>query len=247
VTKNTKAGNLVQSEGFTMLDFVIRAAVMYFMALVMIRLLGKRALGELGPFDFVVMTGVGHTVVSVALDRTIPYYEGIIILATLAGLEYLMGIMALKNQTLSNLIVGKPVVIIDNGRILRENLAREKCNVDDLMQELRKQGIRDIDEVEKGILESCGGFSVVLKEGDEPVTRRDLGLQELGRTRIRTFDMVGRGEILAQQQESCQEETGFNLPEVLREISDKLQAIDNRLQCLENLPVIKGGNEDEIR
>lgn len=230
-----------------MLDFVIRAAVMYFMALVMIRLLGKRALGELGPFDFVVMTGVGHTVVSVALDRTIPYYEGIIILATLAGLEYLMGIMALKNQTLSNLIVGKPVVLIDNGRILRENLAREKCNVDDLMQELRKQGIRDIDEVEKGILESCGGFSVVLKEGDEPVPRRDLGLQELGRTRIRTFDMVGRGEILAQQQESCQEETGFNLPEVLREISDKLQAIDNRLQCLENLPVIKGGNEDEIR
>lgn len=86
-----------------------------------------------------------------------------------------------------------------------------------------------------------------MKEGDEPVTRRDLGLQELGRTRIRTFDMVGRGEILAQQQESCQEETGFNLPEVLREISDKLQAIDNRLQCLENLPVIKGGNEDEIR
>lgn len=225
-----------------MLDFVLRAVVMYVMALVMIRLLGKRALGELGPFDFVVMTGVGHTVVSVALDRSIPYYEGIIILATLAGLEYIMGILALKSQTLSNLIVGRPVVLIDNGRIIRENLAREKCNVDDLMQELRKQGIRDIDEVEKGILESCGGFSVIRKEGDEPVTRRDLGLKETRGTQIRTFDLAERKDIFAQQeQESWQDEPELNLPEVLREITDKLQAIDKRLQSLENPRQKEGG------
>ncbi|HOQ09309.1 MAG TPA: DUF421 domain-containing protein [Syntrophomonadaceae bacterium] len=225
-----------------MLDFVLRAVVMYVMALVMIRLLGKRALGELGPFDFVVMTGVGHTVVSVALDRSIPYYEGIIILATLAGLEYIMGILALKSQTLSNLIVGRPVVLIDNGRIIRENLAREKCNVDDLMQELRKQGIRDIDEVEKGILESCGGFSVIRKEGDEPVTRRDLGLKETRGTQIRTFDLAERKDIFAQQeQESWQDEPELNLPEVLREIADKLQAIDKRLQSLENPRQKEGG------
>ncbi|HQA07254.1 MAG TPA: DUF421 domain-containing protein [Syntrophomonadaceae bacterium] len=225
-----------------MLDFVIRAVVMYVMALVMIRLLGKRALGELGPFDFVVMTGVGHTVVSVALDRSIPYYEGIIILATLAGLEYMMSIMALKSQRLSNIIVGKPVVLIENGRIIRENLAREKCNVDDLMQELRKQGIRDIDEVEKGILESCGGFSVILKEEDEPVTRRDLGLKEVKRTRIRTSDLAGRKEIFIQQdQESCQDEPELNLPEVLREIVNKLQTIDSRLQNLENPRQKEGG------
>ena len=225
-----------------MLDFVLRAVVMYVMALVMIRLLGKRALGELGPFDFVVMTGVGHTVVSVALDRSIPYYEGIIILATLAGLEYIMGILALKSQTLSNLIVGRPVVLIDNGRIIRENLAREKCNVDDLMQELRKQGIRDIDEVEKGILESCGGFSVIRKEGDEPVTCRDLGLKETRGTQIRTFDLAERKDIFAQQeQESWQDEPELNLPEVLREIADKLQAIDKRLQSLENPRQKEGG------
>ena len=229
-----------------MLDFVLRAAVMYTLALVMIRLLGKRALGELGPFDFVVMTGVGHTVVSVALDRSIPYYEGIIILATLAGLEYLMGFMAMKNQTLSNLIVGKPVVLIENGLIVRENLAREKFNVDDLMQELRKQGIRDIDEVERGILESCGGIRVILEEGDEPVTRRDLGLQEVERSQIRTFDLVRRGEIFAQQEEeSHQDESGLNLPEILSEISEKLQTIDSRLQYLESAHRMEGRNKDE--
>ena len=157
----------------TVLEFVLRAGGMYFLALIMVRLLGKRALGELGPFDFVVMTGVGHTVVSIALDRSIPVYEGVIILATLAGLEYLMGYAALKNQRLSHLISGKPVILIDNGKIIRENLAREKFNLDDLLQELRKQGIRDIDEVIRnpGILR---GFSVIIEAVVKRLPR-DLG------------------------------------------------------------------------
>lgn len=217
-----------------MLDFVLRAAIMYIMALVMIRLLGKRALGELGPFDFVVMTGVGHTVVSVALDKSIPYYEGIIILGTLAGMEYLMGFLALKNQTLSNIIVGKPVVLIDNGRIIKENLSREKFNVDDLMQELRKQGVRDLDEVERGILESCGGFSVILKDEDEPVTRRDLGLHDVDRAGIPTYTLQSRAEIFAlQKMDSCQGEPELNLPLALKDINEQLQQMNTRLAIME--------------
>jgi len=62
-------------------------AGMYFLALIMIRMLGKRALGELGPFDFVIMTGVGDEVISAAFDSSILYYEGIFVLATLAVLD----------------------------------------------------------------------------------------------------------------------------------------------------------------
>jgi uncharacterized membrane protein YcaP (DUF421 family) len=107
-----------------MLGFALRAVGMYFLALLMIRLLGKRALGELGPFDFVVMTGVGHMVVSIALDKSIPFYEGIVILGTLAVLEYLVGFVSLKNHHLSNIITGKPIVLIDQGKIIKTNLPR---------------------------------------------------------------------------------------------------------------------------
>ncbi|MGI6487354.1 MAG: DUF421 domain-containing protein [Syntrophothermaceae bacterium] len=117
------------------LEFVLRVVGMYFLSMLVIRLMGKRALGELGLFDFVIMTGVGHTLTSVALDRSLPFYEGIVVLFTLAALEYLMGFAALKSQRLSRFMSGIPVVVIDNGYILKENLAREKFNVDDLMQE----------------------------------------------------------------------------------------------------------------
>lgn len=216
-----------------MIEFVLRAAAMYFMALLMVRLLGKRALGELGPFDFVVMTGVGHTVVSIALDKQIPFYEGIIILATLAVLEYMMGYAALKSHKLSNLITGKPIILIDNGRIIKNNLAREKFNVDDLLQELRKQGIRDIDEVEKGILESCGGFSVILKEEDEPVSLRDLGLKPVRRNEIPTTGTLSRGDFFARQEQESVQDKGFMLEEILAKIEDRLDLIYNKVESLE--------------
>ncbi|MDD3269900.1 MAG: DUF421 domain-containing protein [Syntrophomonadaceae bacterium] len=218
-----------------MLIFALRAVGMYFLALLMIRLLGKRALGELGPFDFVVMTGVGHTVVSVALDKSIPYYEGIVILATLAILEYLMGYLALKNQTLSHLITGKPVILIDNGRIVKDNMAKEKFNLDDLLQELRKQGIRNIAEVDKGILESCGGFSVIMNEQDEPVTRRDLGINP---TRdegpLLTIGTQSRKDFFARQGEPVILPEVVQLPQVLKNMEQSLASICSKIDDLED-------------
>mgnify|MGYP000955456539 CR=1 FL=1 len=216
-----------------MIEFVLRAAAMYFMALLMVRVLGKRALGELGPFDFVVMTGVGHTVVSIALDKQLPFYEGIIILATLAVLEYMMSYAALKSHKLSNLINGKPVLLIDKGRIIKSNLAREKFNVDDLLQELRKQGIRDIDEVDKGTLESCGGFSVILKEEDEPVSLRDLGLKPVRRNEIPTSGSWSRGDFFTRQKQESIQDEGFMLEEVLAKIEERLDLIYNKVESLE--------------
>lgn len=211
---------------------------MYFLALLMIRVLGKRALGELGPFDFVVMTGVGHTVVSVALDKSIPYYEGIVILFTLALLEYFMGFFALKSQRFSDLLTGRPVVLIDNGRIIKENLAREKFNIDDLLQELRKKGISDVDEVHKGILESCGGFTAILKEEDQPVSRRDLGLRKTPRTEIATDDSMNRSEFLDLQKQQSQQAPGFKMIEALNEIEQKLDQLMLKLSNQENRRIL---------
>lgn len=215
------------------LAFALRVAGMYFLALIMIRLLGKRALGELGPFDFVVMTGVGDTVISVALNKTMPFYDGIIVLATLAFLEFSIGYLSLKNGKFSNLLTGQPVVLIDNGKIIRENLAREKFNVDDLMQELRKKGVRDINGVERGILESCGGFSVIIKEEEEAVTRKDLGIRERESNTLLTIDHISRSEVFAQLEQTTEEQSQLNLMDSLASIEGKLDQLGQRMTLLE--------------
>ncbi len=218
-----------------MLTFGLRAAVMYFLALFMVRILGKRALGELGPFDFVVMTGVGHTVVSIALDQSIPFVEGVVVLGTLAFLEWLMCFMGLKSQRLSKLITGKPIVLIENGRIIKDNLAGEKFNIDDIMQELRKQGIPDVDMVDKGVLESCGGFSVILREGDEPLTRRDLDIKAPERNEILTEAGVDRQTFFEEQEQpNWQAEAELSLPGTLKRLEGQLADIYRQLDEINN-------------
>lgn len=215
------------------LSFALRIAGMYFLALLMIRLLGKRALGELGPFDFVIMTGVGDTVISVALDRSMPFYDGIIVLATLAFLEYTINYVSIKNGKLSNVLTGKPVVLIDNGKVLKKNLLQEKFNLDDLMQELRKKGIRDVNEVERAILESCGGFSVVLKEDEEPVKRKDLGIKPKETNSVLTIDQLSRGEIFKKLEQAIQEEAGPKLMDSLTSIENRLEQLSKQMALLE--------------
>lgn len=216
-----------------LLAFALRVAGMYFLAMIMIRILGKRALGELGPFDFVVMTGVGDTVISVALNKTMPFYDGIIVLATLAFLEYSIGYLGLKSGKFSNLLTGLPVVLIDNGKIIRENLAREKFNVDDLMQELRKKGVRNINVVERGILESCGGFSVIIKEEEEPVTKKDLGIIKQETRSLLTIDHTSRSELFAHLEQTSAEQTRPNLMSSLASIEEKLDQLGQRMTLLE--------------
>lgn len=215
-----------------MIEFALRVAVMYFLALFMIRILGKRALGELGPFDFVVMTGVGETVISVAMSKDMPIYEGIIILATLTILELIMGYVGLKSGTLSNLINGKPVVLIEDGQILKKNLGKEKFNIDDLMQELRKQGIRDIRDVKRGILESCGGFSAVLKKEKEAVTREDLGIATPDKNDeiLQTIDQLPRAEIFARLNKLAADSANEPKESAAPNLNDRITNIEEQLE-----------------
>jgi hypothetical protein len=124
--------------------------------------------------------------------------------------------------------------LIDNGKIIRENLAREKFNVDDVLQELRKKGVRDIHSVDKGILESCGGFSVILKEEEEAVSRRDLGIKKAPRNNFWfTTDQLSRAEIFAHQENTVQDVPGADLFTILKNIETKMDDISARLDYWE--------------
>ncbi|NPV27110.1 MAG: DUF421 domain-containing protein [Firmicutes bacterium] len=221
-----------------MIGYILRAITMYFLALVIVRFMGKRALGELGLFDVVVMTGFGQILASVALDPRIPLYEGIAVLLTLGVLEYGLGYISLKDYRLARLISGRPVVMVDNGEIIRENLAREKFNLDDLLQELRKQGVRDIRDVQKGILEPCGGFSVILKEEAEPATRKDLGIQAVpNRDYLLTYEDFPRGVVfdrLAKKSpdEPSVAEPSFFIPSSQIEITEQVSKMESHLEQL---------------
>ncbi|MDT8900979.1 DUF421 domain-containing protein [Anaeroselena agilis] len=157
-------------------QILLRMAAIFAVALIVVRIMGNRAVGQLSPFDFVLLVGIGDIVANVALAQNESLLIGVEGLVGLLVLQQLLARLALKNKLLRKWFEGTPVEVIENGRILEQNLIKTQFNYDDLRQELHKQGMdfSNLKDIKLARLESCGDFSVIKSPELEPLTRRDL-------------------------------------------------------------------------
>lgn len=148
----------------------------FFAAVFVVRVMGNRAVGQMSPFDFVIMVGIGDVLANVAMDREQTIWHGLEALLALLVLQQVVAYLALKNTTLRKWFEGTPVTLIENGRILKDNLVKTQFNFDDLRQELHKQGMdfANLQDIKLARIESCGDFSLVRQPQAEPLTRDDL-------------------------------------------------------------------------
>lgn len=155
---------------------ILRMTIIFAVALIVVRAMGNRAVGQLSPFDFVLMVGIGDIVANVAMDKSEHLLLGAEGLVGLLILQKLLSYLALKNTTLRKWFEGVPVTLIENGKILPHNFIKHHVNYDDLRQELHKTGMdmTNIKDIKVARLESCGSFSIILTAEAEPLTRRDF-------------------------------------------------------------------------
>lgn len=154
--------------------YILRAFGGYFLTLIIVRIMGKRSIGELGPFDFVLMASIGDIMAFLVLERETPFHQGAIILATLAGTEILLSKLTLNNKKMAVLIEGKPTKLIENGKVIEANMKKEKISDYDIRKELRNHGVTDKSMVDIATIESCGKFTVLLKEENDVVTNKSF-------------------------------------------------------------------------
>lgn len=147
-------------------------------ALIVIRLMGNRTVGQLSPFDFVIMVGVGDIIVTTAMDSKQSFWDGIGGLLALLVLQQLLSRLSLRSMFFRRMFEGIPVVLIRNGKIIKENFQKTRFNFDDLRQELHKQGMdmTEVKDIKLARLESCGVFTIIKNHDLEPVSKRDVGL-----------------------------------------------------------------------
>lgn len=158
--------------GRVFLHIIVLCAI----ALITVRLMGNRTVGQLSPFDFIIMVGIGDIIVSASMDKAQNIWLGIEGLAALLVLQQVLSYLALKNNTMRKWVEGTPVTLIKDGKLLEENFVKTYFNFDDFRQELHRQGMdmTDIKDIKMARLESCGVFSVIKIEDKEPMTKRDF-------------------------------------------------------------------------
>ena len=154
----------------------LRTLALYLVLIFCVRLMGKRQIGEMAPAEFVVTMLLANLAAIPMQDGAIPLYSGLVPILTVLGAELVLSGLIFSSVAIRRLLCGKPVILIDNGKLLRENLRRTRITLDELTGHLRQQNVLDIRTVQYAILETDGQLSVFPFPKDRPATAKTAGL-----------------------------------------------------------------------
>ena len=160
-----------------MLLSYLRTVILYLVLIAVIRLMGKRQLGQLEPSEFVVTMLVANLASIPMQDSGVPLYTGLVPILTVLGLELILAGMSLKSLSFRRLLCGKPVILIENGNILQSNLRKTRITLDELMGHLREKDVLDPRTVQYAILETGGSLSVFPYPKERPATAAEAGIR----------------------------------------------------------------------
>lgn len=154
-----------------------RTLSLYLVLILVVRVMGKRQIGEMEPAEFVVTMLVANLASIPMQDGGIPLFSGLVPILTVLGLELVLSWLTLRSQRFRRILCGKPVILIENGRILQSTLRQTRITLDELMGHLRQKDVLDPRNVQYAILETNGTLSVFLYPEHKPPTAKNAGVQ----------------------------------------------------------------------
>jgi uncharacterized membrane protein YcaP (DUF421 family) len=142
------------------LEIVLRTAVMYLYTLALVRVLGKRGLGQLSPFELVIIVALGSAVGDPMFYTDVPLIHGIIVITAVVALERVLVKLTERNRGVERLIESVPVLLVRDGILLAEALDQEDLSQSEVFMGLREKGVEHLGEVRRAYLEPSGHISV---------------------------------------------------------------------------------------
>lgn len=192
----------------------VRTLILYFSLLVSMRLMGKRQLGEMELSEFIVAALIADLAATPLQDIGIPLLNGLVPIITLFCLEVIIAGLSLHSVRIRKLFFGTPGMIIRSGQIDITQMRANRFTLDELMQELRSQGVTDIGQIEYAVLETNGQLNVILAPRSQPVTAELLGISTPpmsyphivindGRVLTQNLRLAGKDECWLERQLAC--------------------------------------------
>ncbi|MGB4427682.1 MAG: DUF421 domain-containing protein [Limnochordia bacterium] len=157
-----------------MLIVFVRTFIIYAVVVVLMRLMGKRQIGQLEPYELVVAVMIAELAAIPMEDKAIPLVHGLIPIFTLFFIQVCISYINMKSLWFRSFMDGSPSIVIRNGKIDIDELAKARYNINELLEQLRTKGYANIADVEFAILETSGNLSVIPKSQKRPLTPADL-------------------------------------------------------------------------
>lgn len=148
--------------------FVLRACIVYFILLGMIRLSGKRTMGQFTPFDMLLVVLLGNAVQNALLGEDTSVGGGLLLAATLITLNWLVGLASARSPRVERLVEGAPVLLARDGQVYRDVLRRELISHEDFEKAMREAGCLDMADIQLAVLENNGHITLVARPTQAP-------------------------------------------------------------------------------
>lgn len=155
---------------------LLRTLILYICIVISLRVMGKRQIGELQPSELVVTLLISNIAAVPMQDMGIPLSSGLIPIATLVVIELFLAFIMLKSNGFRNLVAGKPITVIKDGKLLLDQMARVSMSIEDLMEDMRQAGTFFIEDISYAIVETNGKLSIFPKPQKAPVTPEQMKL-----------------------------------------------------------------------
>jgi uncharacterized membrane protein YcaP (DUF421 family) len=153
------------------METVIRVAIIYFVLLVGLRILGKREFSQLSALELITLLLAPELVAQSLVREDFSLVNALIAVTTLFSLVFFTSLVRYLSDPLEKVISGEPCILVSDGRLLAQNLDRERVDAHEIFSEMRKAGLYELQQVKWAILENDGKISIIAHSGHEPGAR----------------------------------------------------------------------------
>ncbi|EHS57739.1 DUF421 domain-containing protein [Paenibacillus kribbensis] len=154
---------------------LMAVAVLFLIA----KILGKRQVSQLSVFEYITGITIGNLAATIPMERENTWYLGFIALAVWVLTTFVIEILQIKSKKIRDFTDGKTTTLIKDGKILEDNMRKERLTLDELMEQLRGKNAFKVSDVEFAIMETSGEINVLLTKDKQPVTLKDLNMLQL--------------------------------------------------------------------
>ena len=145
------------------MDIVLRAVVLYVFVVFVMRVIGRRELSSMTPFDLILLIVLGDAIQQGLTQDDYSITGAVLAVATIATLQVFTSYLSFRSKRARKVLEGEPIVIVDHGALVDSNLKRERMTQEEVLEEARQQEISSLDEIDWAILEANGTLSFVKK------------------------------------------------------------------------------------
>lgn len=160
------------------LMIVLRSVSSLFALFFLTKMLGKKQVSQLSAFDYVIGISMGSIAAEMTINTEVPFFDGLIAMTSYSSVAFIISVLTLKSITLRRFFTGTPIILIQDGKIIRKNLKKSLVDINDLLQECRSSGYFNIDDIAYAVMEACGKLSFLPKSENRNVQLRDLKLKD---------------------------------------------------------------------